>query len=172
MALNSTVTVPCMHPLVDTVMHLNCTTVGEVYLEYLDCPPSAGCIDLETAALTNYPAFVDMNVTWPSTKAEAGYKAEFLIAGEVVASVTCIQVVSDVTGDYAQWEFDDMDACFPAQKASVPEDEKDSDILSVVQKDEYGYPVDEGVLSQAMHGGREILAHMNILTSNGNAHPN
>eukprot|EP01083_Nonionella_stella_P080768 222069_1 len=39
MALNSTMTVPCMHPLVDTVMHLNCTTAGEVYMEYLDCPP-------------------------------------------------------------------------------------------------------------------------------------
>eukprot|EP01083_Nonionella_stella_P205783 749056_1 len=47
MALNSTMTLPCMHPLVDTVMHLNCTTAGEVYMEYLDCPPSARCIDLE-----------------------------------------------------------------------------------------------------------------------------
>eukprot|EP01083_Nonionella_stella_P175028 608279_1 len=33
MALNSTVTVPCMHPLVNTVMNLNCTTAGEVYMD-------------------------------------------------------------------------------------------------------------------------------------------
>eukprot|EP01083_Nonionella_stella_P175096 608782_1 len=71
MALNSTMTVPCMHPLVDTVMHLNCTTVGEVYLASLDCPSSARCIDLETSALSKYPAFVDMNVNWPSRKADA-----------------------------------------------------------------------------------------------------
>eukprot|EP01083_Nonionella_stella_P041985 113597_1 len=172
MALNSTATVPCMHPLVDTVMHLNCTTVGEVYLASLDCPPSARCIDLETSALSKYPAFVDMNVDWPSVKADTGYTADFQCAGGVVANATCTQVVSDATGDYAQWEFDGMamDACLAAEKASVPVDENDSDFISVVQKDEYGYPVDEGVFTQFMHGGREMLARLNILKKNAQPH--
>eukprot|EP01083_Nonionella_stella_P017866 50033_1 len=170
MALNSTVTVPCMHPLVNTVMNLNCTTAGEVYMEYLDCLPSASCIDLETSALTNYPAFVDLNVDWPSVKADAGYTAEFQCAGDVVASATCTQVVNDATGDYAQWEFNGMDACFTAQEASVPEDEKDSDIVTVVQKDGDGYAVDEGLFTQFMHGGRKMLADLNILKKKAQPH--
>eukprot|EP01083_Nonionella_stella_P017868 50036_1 len=170
MALNSTVTVPCMHPLVDTVMHLNCTTAGEVYVEHLDCLPSARCIDLETSALTIYPDFVDLNVDWPSVEADAGYTADFQCAGDVVASATCTQVVSHATGDYAQWEFDGMDACFAAQEASVPVDENDSNIISVVQKDESGYPVDEGVFSQAMRGGRAWLTQLNILKKKAQPH--
>eukprot|EP01083_Nonionella_stella_P017864 50031_1 len=170
MALNSTVTVPCMHPLVDTVMHLNCTTAGEVYMEYLDCLPSASCIDLETSALTIYPDFVDLNVDWPSVEADAGYTAEFQCAGDVVASATCTQVVNDATGDYAQWEFNGMDACFTAQEASVPEDEKDSDIVTVVQKDGDGYAVDEGLFTQFMHGGRKMLADLNILKKKAQPH--
>eukprot|EP01083_Nonionella_stella_P160353 524092_1 len=170
MALNSTVTVPCMHPLVNTVMNLNCTTAGEVYMEYLDCLPSASCIDLETSALTIYPDFVDLNVDWPSVEADAGYTADFQCAGDVVASATCTQVVSHATGDYAQWEFDGMDACFAAQEASVPVDENDSNIISVVQKDESGYPVDEGVFSQAMRGGRAWLTQLNILKKKAQPH--
>eukprot|EP01083_Nonionella_stella_P160351 524090_1 len=170
MALNSTVTVPCMHPLVNTVMNLNCTTAGEVYMEYLDCLPSASCIDLETSALTIYPDFVDLNVDWPSVEADAGYTAEFQCAGDVVANATCIQVVNDVTGDYAQWEFNGMEACFTAQEASVPEDEKDSDIVTVVQKDGDGYTVDEGLFTQFMHGGRKMLADLNILKKKAQPH--
>eukprot|EP01083_Nonionella_stella_P200212 733443_1 len=170
MALNSTATIPCMHPLVDTVMHLNCTTAGEVYMEYLDCLPSASCIDLETSALTNYPAFVDLNVDWPSVKADVGFKADFQCAGGVLASATCTQVGNDATGDYAQWEFEGMQACIDAQEASVPEDEDDSSIISVVQKDDNGYPIDEGMITQAMHGLREGLTHLNILEKKAHPH--
>eukprot|EP01083_Nonionella_stella_P017865 50032_1 len=170
MALNSTVTVPCMHPLVNTVMNLNCTTAGEVYMDNLDCPPSARCLDLENSALKTYPDFDALKVDWPSVKADVGFKADFQCAGGVLASATCTQVGNDATGDYAQWEFEGMQACIDAQEASVPEDEDDSSIISVVQKDDNGYPIDEGMITQAMHGLREGLTHLNILEKKAHPH--